>query len=419
MQRRNIAVVGSGVAGLTAAYILQKTCDVTLYEADTRLGGHAHTHELRSRDGRPLRVDSGFIVQNERTYPLLLRLFAELGVTTQDSDMSMSVRCQGCGLEYAGARGLAGLLAGRNAVRGSFLRLLAQVPVFHRQARRVLASGSEPAHTLGQFLDDGAYTAYFVSHFVVPLVSAVWSCPPETAMQYPAHYLFRFLEHHGLLSVTGSPQWKTVTGGSVEYVDRIAKQLTTVRTGTPVRGVRRFADRARVTTDDGDAQDYAAVVIAVHPDQAVRLLTDPTNDEQRLLGAFRYSRNPTVLHTDTALLPRSTAARASWNYFMPSCDSPADAVQVSYDMNRLQHLGAGNDHLVTLNGDGRVDPAKVVARMVYEHPVFTPESITAQQGLARLNTDVTAFAGAYHGWGFHEDGCRSGAEAAAALGARW
>lgn len=419
MQRRNIAVVGAGVAGLTAAYVLQQTCDVTLYEADTRLGGHAHTHELTGGDGVPLRVDSGFIVHNERTYPQLLRLFDELGVTTQDSDMSMSVRCQGCGLEYAGARGLAGLFTGRNAVRGRYLRLLGQVPVFHRQARRVLASGSGPAYTLRRFLDDGAYSAYFVSHFVIPLVSAVWSCAPESAMQYPARYLFRFLEHHGLLSVKGSPQWKTVTGGSAEYVDRVAKQLTTVRTGTPVRGVQRFADRARVMTDDGATQEYAAVVIAVHPDQALRILRDATEDEQRLLGAFRYSRNPTVLHTDTTLLPRSTKARASWNYFLPSCGAPADAVQVSYDMNRLQRLGAGNDHVVTLNADGRVNPAKVLARMVYEHPVFTPQSVTAQQSLPQLNTDVTAFAGAYHGWGFHEDGCRSGVEAAAALGARW
>ncbi|MFE9399987.1 NAD(P)/FAD-dependent oxidoreductase [Streptomyces flavidovirens] len=419
MKRRSIAVVGGGVAGLTAAYVLQQTCDVTLYEADARLGGHAHTHELSTADGRPLRVDSGFIVHNERTYPMLLRLFAELGVATQDSDMSMSVRCEGCGLEYAGARGPAGLFAGRNAMRGGYLRMLAEVPVFHRAARRVLASDSEPAYTLRRFLDDGGYSSYFIAHFVTPLVSAVWSCAPETALRYPARYLFRFLEHHGLLSVKGSPQWKTVTGGSVEYVDRVAKQLTTVRTATPVRVVHRFADRARVVTGNGDTEDYAAVVVAVHPDQALRILADPTEAERRLLGAFRYSRNPTILHTDTTLLPRSPKARASWNYFMPSCEAPADAVHVSYDMNRLQRLGAGNDHVVTLNGDGRVNPSKVLARMVYEHPVYTPESVAAQPHLPQLNTTVTAFAGAYHGWGFHEDGCRSGVEAAAALGVRW
>ncbi|MGW8890126.1 NAD(P)/FAD-dependent oxidoreductase [Streptomyces sp. NPDC055749] len=419
MTRPRTAVVGAGVAGLTAAYVLQKTCDVTLYEADARLGGHAHTHELPGADGRPLRVDSGFIVHNERTYPTLLRLFAELGVATQDSEMSMSVRCEGCGLEYAGARGLGGLFAGRRAMGSGYLRMLAEVPVFHRAARRVLVSGSEPSYTLRQFLDDGGYSAYFVAHFVTPLVSAVWSCAPETAMEYPAGYLFRFLEHHGLLSVKGSPQWKTVTGGSVEYVDRIAKQLASVRTDTPVRAVQRFADRAHVVTADGDIQEYASVVVAVHPDQALRILADPTDDERRLLGAFRYSRNPTVLHTDTTLLPSSPRARASWNYFMPSCAAPVDAVQVSYDMNRLQRLPAGNDHIVTLNADGQVDPAKVLARMVYEHPVYTPESVAAQPQLPELNTAVTAFAGAYHGWGFHEDGCRSGVDAAAALGARW
>ncbi|MDJ0460262.1 FAD-dependent oxidoreductase [Streptomyces sp. H27-C3] len=422
MERRSVAVVGGGVAGLTAAYVLQRACDVTLYEADTRLGGHAHTHEVSTADGRPLRVDSGFIVHNERTYPLLLRLFAELGVATQDSDMSMSVRCDGCGLEYAGARGPGGLFAGRNTGRAAYLRMLAEVPAFHRAARRVLnsvTSEGDATYTLGQFLAAGGYSRYFVAHFAIPLVSSVWSCAADTAMRYPARYLFRFLDHHGLLSISGSPQWRTVTGGSVEYVERIAKEISTVRTGTPVRAVHRFDEGVSVVTDDGDAQDHAAVVMAVHPDQALRILADPTDDERGLLGAFTYSRNPTILHTDTTLLPRSPRARASWNYFMPSCEAPADAVHVSYDMNRLQRLGAGNDHVVTLNADGRVDPGKVLARMVYEHPVYTPESVTAQQRLPELNTAVTAFAGAYHGWGFHEDGCRSGVEAAAALGVRW
>ncbi|WP_434587647.1 NAD(P)/FAD-dependent oxidoreductase [Streptomyces sp. A5-4] len=422
MERRSVAVVGGGVAGLTAAYVLQRAYDVTLYEADTRLGGHAHTHEVSTADGRPLRVDSGFIVHNERTYPLLLRLFAELGVATQDSDMSMSVRCDGCGLEYAGARGPGGLFTGRRTGRAAYLRMLAEVPAFHRAARRVLnsaTSGEEATYTFGEFLADGGYSRYFVAHFAVPLVSSVWSCAAETAMRYPARYLFRFLDHHGLLSISGSPQWRTVTGGSVEYVERIAKELSTVRTGTPVRAVHRFDGGARVVTDDGAARDHTAVVVAVHPDQALRMLAEPTDDERGLLGAFTYSRNPTVLHTDTTLLPRSTRARASWNYYLPSCGAAADAVHVSYDMNRLQRLGAGNDHVVTLNADGRVDPAKVLARMVYEHPVYTPQSVTAQQRLPELNTAVTAFAGAYHGWGFHEDGCRSGVEAAAALGVRW
>ncbi|MET9650986.1 FAD-dependent oxidoreductase [Streptomyces sp. NPDC006460] len=418
MDRRRVAVVGGGVAGLTAAHVLQKTYDVVLYEADDRLGGHAHTHELPTRDGGTVHVDSGFIVHNERTYPQLLRLFRELGVATRESEMSMSVRCDGCGLEYAGARGPAGLLGGDNLRRGRHLRMLADVPRFHRAARRLLDSG-DATQTLGDFLRRRGFSDYFVGHFVVPLVSAVWSCAPDTALLYPAQYLFRFLSHHGLLSVTGSPQWRTVAGGSATYVARAAKQFTAVRTATPVRAVERGAGHARVTTADGDTQEYTAVVVATHPDQALRLLADPTEDERRVLGAFTYSRNPTVLHRDTSLLPRSPHARASWNYWLPSCAARPDTVQVSYDMNRLQRLTTAEPHIVTLNAGDRVDPATVIARMVYEHPVYTPRSVAAQRELPLLNTSVTAFAGAYHGWGFHEDGCRAGVAAAESLGVRW
>ncbi|KPI07521.1 amine oxidase [Actinobacteria bacterium OK074] len=418
---RRVAVVGSGVAGLTAAYILGLSRHVTLYEADDRLGGHAHTHELvSSHDARVHRVDSGFIVHNRRTYPNLLRLFDELGVATQESEMSLSVRCEGCGLEYAGARGPAGLFAQpRNLVRGPYLRLLAEVPAFHRAARRLLADGGEQGLTLGEFLDREGFSAYFRAHFMTPVVAAVWSCDAATAQRYPAAYLFRFLEHHGMLSVGGSPVWRTVSGGSRAYVDRIAKHVGEVRTGTSVRAVRRHADGADITAEDGTTESYDAVVVAVHPDQALRLLADATGRERAVLGAFRYSRNATLLHTDTRLLPRARGARASWNYLMPSCTAGADRVRVSYDMNRLQRLDATETFVVTLGGEDRVDPGRVLARMVYEHPVYTPESVAAQQNLPELNSSVCAFAGAYHGWGFHEDGCRSGVEAAAALGARW
>ncbi|MEU8585919.1 FAD-dependent oxidoreductase [Streptomyces sp. NPDC048664] len=415
------AVVGSGVAGLTAAYILAREHQVTLYEADDRLGGHAHTHDLTASDGRTHRVDSGFIVHNRRTYPQLLRLFDELGVSTQGSEMSMSVRCEGCGLEYAGARGVRGLLAQpRNAARGAYLRMLAEVPVFHRGARRLLDEGrGDDALTLGEFLDRAGFSPYFRAHFMVPLVSAVWSCDARTALRYPAAYLFRFLAHHGMLSVTGSPSWRTVTGGSRVYVDRIAARLPDVRTGTPVRGVLRHADGIEVTAHDGTTASYDHLVVAVHPDQALRLLGDATPREKEVLGAFRYSRNTTLLHTDTTLLPRAPGARASWNYLMPSCAADADRVRVSYDMNRLQRLDATDTFVVTLGGQDRVAPERVLARMTYEHPVYTPESVAAQHRLPGLSTPVTAFAGAYHGWGFHEDGCRSGVEAAAALGVVW
>ena len=424
-ERRRAAVVGSGVAGLTAAYLLRRTHEVTLYEADERLGGHAHTHDLAASDGRVHRVDSGFIVHNRRTYPNLLRLFEELGVATQESEMSMSVRCEGCGLEYAGARGPAGLLAQPGAaLRGPYLRMLAEVPRFHREARALLAGaetgtdgGTGP--TLGEFADRGRFSPYFRAHFLTPVVSAVWSCDPVTALRYPARHLFRFLEHHGMLAIGGSPVWRTVTGGSRAYVDRVAKQLSAVRTSTPVRTVRRHGDGVDVVTEDGTTERHDAVVVATHPGQALRLLADPSDEERSVLGAFRYSRNPTLLHTDTRLLPRSRRARASWNYLMPACSADADRVTVSYDMNRLQRLDAPESFVVTLNGADRVDPALVRARMVYEHPVFTPESVAAQARLPALSGPVVAFAGAYQGWGFHEDGCRSGAEAAGALGATW
>jgi len=239
--RPQVAVVGAGVAGLTAAYLLQRRYDVTLYEAQDRLGGHAHTHDIATGDGRLLALDSGFLVHNTRTYPNLIRLFAELGVTTQDTEMSMSVRCEGCGLEYAASRGPLGLFpALPTAARPEYLGALATVPGFYRDARRLLRSPGPGPLSLGEFLRHGGYRHYFVSHFVIPLVAAVWSCPPAEALAYPARYLFEFLDHHGMLRVTRSPGWRTVTGGSRTYVERIAKQLTTVAAGVPVRAIRRM-----------------------------------------------------------------------------------------------------------------------------------------------------------------------------------
>jgi len=407
-----VAVIGSGVSGLTAAYLLRRTHDVTLFEADDRLGGHAHTHDLAGTF-----VDSGFIVHNDRTYPNLLRLFGELGVATQDSDMSMSVRCEGCGLEYAGARRIGGLFPTAANVRNPrYLRMLAEVVRFHRHARRVLADPRAGDVTLGAFLAIGGYSRYFVDHFMIPVVSCVWSAGAALSLEYPARYLFTFLDHHGMLAIGGSPQWRTVVGGSRSYVERIAKEIPVVRTGTPVRSVVRGATGVEV---DGEAFDK--VVVATHPDQALRMLADPTDAERTTLGAFAYSRNETWLHGDDTILPRAAGARASWNYLKPSCTSEEE-VLVSYDMNRLQHLpvdSAGGPYVVTLNGAGHVAEDRVLARMSYEHPIYTPESVAAQRSLPTLNTGVTAFAGAYHGWGFHEDGCLSGVKAAESLGVRW
>ncbi|WFG42610.1 NAD(P)/FAD-dependent oxidoreductase [Pseudonocardia alni] len=429
--RPTVAVVGSGVSGLTAAYLLSRSHEVTLYEADSRPGGHAHTHELASSDGGLTHVDSGFIVHNDRTYPNLLRLFGELGVSTQDSDMSMSVRCDGCGLEYAGARKLGGLFPqASNLARPAYLRMLGEVVRFHRHARRVLSEESAGDVTLGAFLAIGGYSRYFVQHFMIPVVSCVWSAGAALSLDYPARYLFTFLDHHGMLGIGGSPQWRTVTGGSRSYVDRVVKQLPAVRTATPVRSVLRSTAGVEVRDDADTVAAFDHVVLATHPDQALAVLGDgATADERAVLGAFAYSRNETWLHHDTSLLPRRSGARASWNYLKPACadatggpggsDGTAAPVLVSYDMNRLMRLTDPDDWVVTLNGAGRIDPDAVVARMTYEHPVYTPESVAAQRRLPELNTPVTAYAGAYHGWGFHEDGCASGVRAARALGVSW
>ncbi|GAA0635135.1 FAD-dependent oxidoreductase [Kutzneria viridogrisea] len=420
MTRGKVAVIGSGVSGLTAAYLLQRRYDVVLFEADNRLGGHAHTHDLPTPSGGFTAVDSGFIVHNERTYPNLLRLFRELGVATQDSEMSMSVRCEGCGLEYAGARQLPGLFAQRaNLLRGRYLRMLAEVTRFHRHARRVIDRPEAGDVTLGAFLALGGYSDYFVQHFMVPVVAAVWSSGEGLSLRYPARYLFQFLDNHGMLSVGGTPRWKTVVGGSKRYVERAVKGLSAVQVSTPVRAVRRGADHVEVRDESDQAHEFDKVVVATHPDQALRLLADPTAAESAVLGAFQYSRNETWLHSDTSVLPVAEGARASWNYLKPSCRDEGGPVLVSYHMNRLMRLREPVPYVVTLNATERVAPESVLAKMVYEHPVYTPESLAAQRRLPELADGTTAFAGAYHGWGFHEDGCASGVRAAESLGAPW
>ncbi|WP_328396736.1 NAD(P)/FAD-dependent oxidoreductase [Nocardia sp. NBC_00416] len=419
---RQVAVVGSGVAGLTAAWVLAGTARVTLYEADTRLGGHADTHSVCAADGRALGVDTGFIVHNARTYPTLLRLFADLGVATQETDMSMSVRCDGCGLEYAGARGLGGLFPrAASLTRGRYLRLLAEVPRFQRLARAELTAGPAAAPTLGEFSRRAGFSPYFISHFLTPLVSAVWSCDPMTALRYPARYLFTFLEHHGMLTVFGSPTWRTVRGGSATYVRAVAERLDAVLPGTPVRTVNRLPDGVAVRDAADEVRVFDAAVIATHPDQALRILAEPTAVEEAVLAAMPYSVNRTVLHTDAAVLPTAPRARASWNYRLPGCDATPDRVLVSYDLTRLHRLAGAAERrfVVTLGDEDAVDPGTVLDRMVYEHPQYTPESVAAQRRLGEIGCARVAFAGAYHGWGFHEDGALSGLRAAERLGARW
>lgn len=416
-ERPTVAIVGSGIAGLTAAHLLRRSHDVTVFESDDRLGGHAHTHDVPTGAGPDRRVDSGFIVMNERTYPHLLRLFDDLGVRTQPTEMSMSVVCEGCGLAYAGGRGLCGILAQPHRLLDPrFAWMLAQVPRFHRLARRQLAADGDT--TWGEFLTRGRFSDYFVRHFAVPLVSCVWSCGDQDAGAYPARHLFTFLDHHGMLQVTGSPTWRTVVGGSRSYIDRLAAALDDVRTGDPVLAVVRHADEVEVRTA-GAAHRFDRVVLATHADTALDILADATPNERDDLAAIRYSRNETWLHRDSSLLPSDHRARASWNYRLVSCRGGADKVVVSYWMNRLQRFDDVDDHIVTLNATEHVDPERVTARMAYSHPIFTTDAVAAADRLRTAGGDRLAFAGAHLGWGFHEDGCRSGVEAAERFGATW
>ena len=420
-RRRSVAIVGSGVSGLTAAYVLADRCAVTLYETDGRLGGHAHTHDLTDPAGNVVAVDTGFIVHNDRTYPALRRLFAELGVRTRPTEMSMSIHDEGSGLEFAGGRGIRGVFAQpRRVVDPRFLSILAEVKRFHTRANAFLTRTDDTDQTTyGEFLRGERFSDSFVGLYAAPVVSCVWSMGAGTALEYPARYLFRFLSHHGMLTVKGSPQWRTVFGGSRTYVDAIAARLPDVRTRRSVSAVLRDENSVSVRDSSGGWTSYDSVVVATHADQALGLLADASAEEKEVLGAFRYSRSETVLHTDSRLLPRARRARASWNYLTPPPADGDHAPVVTYWMNRLQGLDSSEQYLVTLNARERIDPDKVIAVMDYEHPIYDLPAIEAQKRLPSLSTPRTAFAGAYHGWGFHEDGCRSGVDAARALGVTW
>ena len=280
-------------------------------------------------------------------------------------------------------------------------------------------SSGSAALTLGQFLAAGGYSRYFADHFMIPLVSAVWSTGPRDSEQQPVRNLFQFLDNHGMLSVGGSPPWRTVVGGSRSYVDKVAERLSAIRVSTPVRTVSRGFEAMEIRDDADSVHLFDRVVIATHPDAALGMLADPSLAQKEILGAFTYSKNEAWLHTDASILPRRGGARASWNYLKATCSGTEGLPLVSYDMNRLMRLDEPVDYVVTLNGTDRVSRSTVLSRMSYEHPVFTPESLAAQRRLPEISDGTLAFAGAYHGWGFHEDGCAAGVRAAACLGVDW
>jgi len=368
-----------------------------------------------------LAVDTGFIVHNDRTYPQLRRLFDELGVRVRPTEMSMSIRDMPSGIEFAGGRGASGVFAQRRRVLDPrFLMTLVEVKRFHLLANSFLRrAGESDQTTYCEFLRRHRFSKRFVRLYAVPVVSCVWSMGTGAALDYPARYLFRFLSHHGMLAVTGSPQWYTVVGGSRTYVEAIASRLPHVRSGHSVVQVLRDDEGVLVKDESGTWVRYDGVVIATHADQALELLADASVAEKEVLGAFRYSRSATVLHTDSRLMPTTPQAKASWNYLTPPDEGGDHAPVVTYWMNRLQGLETDEDYYVTLNASDRIDPNAVLAVMNYTHPIYDRAAVEAQTRLPSLSTRRLAFAGAYHGWGFHEDGCRSGVDAARALGVNW
>lgn len=411
-----IAIVGSGIAGLASAWLLSRGHEVVLFEAEDRLGGHTHTHDIELH-GRRYAVDTGFIVHNPAHYPLLTALFDELGVASQPTTMSFSVRNEASGLEYNATTLDTLFCQRRNLVSPRFWGMLRDLTRFYREAPALLETPGE-GPTLGEYLDAGGYGAMFRDDHLVPMASALWSSPASRILAFPAKYLVRFMANHQMLQVDGRPQWRVVRGGSSAYVRALeARWRVQVRTDTPVRMLLRDGDGVTVFTDGG-AERFDQIVLACHSDQALRLLNDASEDETAILGAMPYQANDTVLHTDARLLPRRRKAWAAWNAFVPR--DPGDACTVSYCMNLLQGLDAPEPLVVTLNGTDAIDPDRILRRMRYHHPVYTHASVAAQARKAEIQgRRRTWFAGAYWGWGFHEDGMRSAVDVATALGVRW
>jgi uncharacterized protein len=412
-----VAVVGSGISGLAVAWLLDRRHEVHLFEKRMRLGGHTHTvvHDL---DGRELPLDTGFIVYNEKTYPNLTRVFAELGVATRASDMSFSVSCAEPDLEFA-SHSLNGLFAQRSLVfSASFLRLLVDIVRFGRRGRRVLASSVDPRATISDFLEDGRFSEAFARYYLLPMTAAIWSSGSELAAAYPRDPLLRFLHNHGLLQITGQPDWRTVVGGSRSYIDPMVRGLgNRIHLGTGVEGIVRTAGDVSLRLEDGSHHAFDHVVIAAHADQALAMLEDPSPSEQELLGSWRYSVNDTWLHTDASFLPRRPNAWASWNYRVPGGNARQDRASMTYYLNRLQGLAEDREYLVTLNPDREPAPQSVIRRMTYTHPIYTRESVSTQAELPGLNgRNRTHFCGAYFGNGFHEDGLNAAIAVAADLG---
>jgi predicted NAD/FAD-binding protein len=400
-----IAIVGSGVAGLVCAHLLSRSHDVTVFEADDRPGGHAHTVTVDLDDG-PHDVDTGFLVYNERNYPGLIALFTDLGVATKPSDMSFGVSDEVSGLEWKGSSFDTVFAQRRNLVRPAFLRMLSDIVRFNRLASGLLDAPHDTAISLGDLLERGRWSSQFLNWYLVPMGSSIWSADPSTFLEMPAVTFARFFANHGLLEYGNQPAWRTVDGGSKRYVDAILRPLgKAVRLDDPVTKITRGAEEVEIHTAHGP-EHFDEIVVATHSDQALELLSDPTPVEREVLGAIGYQPNRATLHTDASLLPANRKAWASWNYHrLP--DHPSEAT-LTYRLRSLQGIESADEVLITLNRDDAIDPAKVLQTFDYAHPIYDVAAIGAQQRQEELNgVQRTWFCGAYWGYGFHEDGVES------------
>ena len=402
----NIAIIGAGISGLTAAYRLRSDHEVTVYEAGNYVGGHTHTVDVEV-GGERYAIDTGFIVYNERTYPNFCRLLHEWNVPSQPSEMSFSVRSERTGREYAGTN-LNGLFAQRrNLVRPRFWRLLRDWLRFGRTAQPAVAELDETT-TVSDFFSRHAYSQEFINEYFLPMGSAIWSCPLTTFNDFPMKFIVDFYANHGLLSLHDRPQWRVIQGGSREYVRAALRQLPQpIRTNTPIKAILREPNGVRVVLANNSSSIFEHVIVACHSDQALRLLGDQATPlERELLTAFPYQENSVVLHTDTSLLPRIKRAWASWNYLL--LDDAARPATVTYNMNRLQGIRACHTFCVTLNADERINPQLVLRRFTYHHPIFKAARFAAQRRRQELiDHDRISYCGAYWGNGFHEDGVKS------------
>ena len=410
-----IAIVGSGISGLGSAWLLTKAGHaVTVFEANATLGGHSHTVDV-TLDGVTAPVDTGFLVFNDRTYPHLVALFGELGVASVPSEMSFSVNVEGAGVEWAGTDFASLFAQPANALRPGFWRMLAGILRFNRATTAMLREDRVVAATLGEYIDAEGYAPEFRDWYLLPMAAAIWSAPMNEILGFPLATFLRFCHNHGLLQVFDRPQWRTVRGGSREYVARIAARLSDVRLGTPVARVRRLRDGVEITAA-GRTERFDQVILACHSDQALRLLADPSRGETALLSSVRYQPNRVVLHTDASLLPSRRRAWSAWNYLTSATPDGTRPAAVSYLINRLQPLPFQTPVIVTLNPPREPDPAQVLQEFEYSHPVLDGDAVHAQRMFGALQGERhTWYAGAWLGHGFHEDGLKSAHAVAAGI----